>query len=630
MILLLLLTGLETDVKLLRNLGRSAFAASLFGMAVPFLFGFLLGVWMPKTYVANPDHRLLFALFLATAMSISAMPVIAKILIDLKLTQRNIGVVILSAGVVDDTTGWVLLSVIAGAAQGGASMSHLAISVGGTGLFVLAAAFVFYPVMKWALRVANDRFLSRETDLVFMLVFTLLCAAATDVLGVHAAFGAFIAGVVLRQVPHLRHETLHKLETVTLSLFAPIFFGAVGLKVDLWKLSGGGGGRMLGVVLLVACAGKLVGCSAGSMLGGLRFWESLSIAVAMNARGAMELVVATIGLSLGLLNQQMFSIIVMVAILTSFMAPLLLRFTVKLVRTTEDEAARMLAESAKGMFDPARLKVLVPTGGGPGEVIAAQLAASVVHHSVHPVTLLDLDRRSPTLRHRLGRLLRKAETVDEGDTLARLEKLRAHATDPGGRAPELRHHSSEDVAHALGQEAALGYDLVILGAPSSRGRIRSPAVEKLVSSAHCHVAIVRSRTVADGKPRRILVPVDGTFVSRAGVEFAVRYAEGCGEDAEITLAYLDGPPAVKDGALEKLSPVFKSTPVRANVIVMPSDVDPLLAETASGRHDLVVMGAENRAIHSRLFFGHENERLLDESTIPVVLVVPSTARGMHN
>src|SRR5450755_3369791 len=135
----------------------------------------------------------------------------------------------------------------------------------------------------------------------------------------------------------------------------------VGLKVDLWKLGGGG---MLLTVLAVATAGKLIGCTIGSLIGGIRLWESLSIAVAMNARGAMELVVATIGLSLGILNQGMYSIIVMVAVITSFMAPVLLRLTMRRVRMTDEEVARMAAEAAKGLFDAERLRVLVPTAGG--------------------------------------------------------------------------------------------------------------------------------------------------------------------------------------------------------------------------------------------------------------------------
>src|SRR6185369_9667199 len=118
--LLLLLTGLETDLRLLKNLGRAALIASGMGMFVPFATGYVLGMFMPDSYLAHPDQRFLFSAFLATAMSISAMPVIAKILMDLDLTKRNIGLVILSAGVVDDTAGWLILSVIAGAASSGA------------------------------------------------------------------------------------------------------------------------------------------------------------------------------------------------------------------------------------------------------------------------------------------------------------------------------------------------------------------------------------------------------------------------------------------------------------------------------------------------------------------------------
>ena len=120
MALLMLITGLETDVRLLRNLGRAALIASAMGMMLPFVLGFGLGYLMPAEYLADPQSRILFSAFLATAMSISAMPVIAKILVDLDLTKRNIGLVILSAGVVDDTVGWLILSLIAGAASRGA------------------------------------------------------------------------------------------------------------------------------------------------------------------------------------------------------------------------------------------------------------------------------------------------------------------------------------------------------------------------------------------------------------------------------------------------------------------------------------------------------------------------------
>jgi Kef-type K+ transport system membrane component KefB/nucleotide-binding universal stress UspA family protein len=644
MVMLLMLTGVETDVRLLKNLGRPALVASIFGMAVPFVFGFGLGLFVPVRYLADPNHKVLFALFLATALSISAMPVIAKILMDLDLTRRNIGVVILSAGVVDDTTGWLLLSLIAGAAQGGASISHLVISLVGTSLFLLAARYLFYPALRPAFRVAIDRFRARDTDLVLMLVFTLVCAAVTDALGVHAVFGAFVAGCVLRQIPALRAETLHKLESVTFSVFAPIFFGVVGLKVDLWKL---GSGKMLGVVLVVATAGKLIGCTAGSMLGGLRIWESLSIAVAMNARGAMELVVATIGLSLGLLNQEMFSIIVMVAVVTSFMAPVLLRVTVRLVNFTEEEAARMAADAARGMFDPAKLRILVPTAGGPHALAAARLAMMMARSSAHPTTILYVDRASGPF----DVLLRRFRKRPAGQNLDQhLDRIKAFAAAGAVQPPVVRREVSRDVAALIQDEASKDFDLVLVGASVAR-RLGGEMLERLVDGAPCHVAIVKQRGENEDPPRRLLVPIDGSFVSRAAVEFAVRYAEGAGEDATVTVAYVAEGPGTeasgapdtfdsalravialsKEGGLEKLSPVFKATKVKTNVLVKDPDHwnHPIVAEARSGRYDLIVLGAENRAIHHRLFFGHDNERLIEESGISVALVVPKVNSVAH-
>src|SRR3954454_2238906 len=154
MTLLLLLTGLETDLRLLRNLGRAALIASMMGMVLPFGLGFGLGYFMPASYLVPGGSRMLFAVFVATAMSISAMPVIAKILVDLDLTKRNIGLVILSAGVVDDTVGWLILSLIAGAATHGAvRVQDLGLTVLYLAIFILIAMFVLYPILRVAVRV---------------------------------------------------------------------------------------------------------------------------------------------------------------------------------------------------------------------------------------------------------------------------------------------------------------------------------------------------------------------------------------------------------------------------------------------------------------------------------------------
>jgi nucleotide-binding universal stress UspA family protein len=568
------------------------------------------------------------------------MPVIAKILMDLDLTRRNIGVVIMSAGVVDDTAGWLILSVIAGAAsrgyvQVGTLLSTLLL----TGCFLVGAALVVYPVTRFLMSVTTRRFKTQDADLVAMLIVTFLCAAATEHVGIHAVFGAFVAGTVLRQIPHVKADTVHRLESFVFSVLAPVFFGIVGLKVDLWNI---GGGQMLAIVLAVACLGKLIGCTVGSLWGGLRFWEALSIAVAMNARGAMELVVATIGLSLGILNQQTFSIIVMVAILTSFMAPLGLRLTMKKVRMTDEEARRILAERTKGVFDPTRVRVLFPAAGGPNTPQAALVAAALARRSADPVNLLHIAARQ-RLRDRIAAWLRPSELNTGLD--AQLDRVRnvLHT----GQAPISRRVRGPSVATAILTEAANGFDLIVLGASHAGDSLGGPVLADVVEGAPCHVIVVKAGTLAreapqDAPHQKLLVPFDGGVFARVAVELAVRYAEAT--SAEITIAIaperssttLAPQPApgessavaepASDDELQRISNIFRATQVRPQLLrLRDAGAGAITREAGSGRYDLIVIGAENRAIQHRLFFGHENERLIRQAPITVAIAIPNVA-----
>jgi Kef-type K+ transport system membrane component KefB/nucleotide-binding universal stress UspA family protein len=634
MTLLLLLTGLETDLRLLRNLGRAAFIASVMGMVLPFVLGFGLGYVMPASYLTDASHRLLFSLFLATAMSISAMPVIAKILVDLDLTKRNIGLVILSAGVVDDTVGWLILSLIAGAAtHGAARLTDLGLTVAYLAAFIVVAAFVLLPLLRVTVRAVSERFKANDSDLVLIIVVTFLCAAATERIGVHPVFGAFVAGVVLHQVPRLKKETVARLESFTFGVLAPIFFGIVGLRVNLWDL---GGGRMLGLVITVACVGKLVGCSLGAYWGGLRIWEAASIAVAMNARGAMEIVVASIGLSLGILTSQMFSIIVMVAIVTSFLAPVGLRLTMPRVRMTEDEARRILASESKGAFDPVSLRVLLATGGGQNALSAAPLAMGLALKSSAAVKVFHVEARRSWWQRVLHPFGRRAP----GNVSDQIEAIRALAH---GKSLELAQASGPGIARAICDEARRGCDVILIGSGEGPS-IGGPVVEQVVGAAPCHVAIMKAPS-AGSNYRRILVPVDGSIASRLAVELALRYAEATAADLTLAIlterrpqagAYADlsgtQPPVVAPPTsaeeLERISVVFRASQVKPNIIHLAFDPGSSAVAQAveKGLFDLVVLGTENRAVQYRLFFGYENERLIRATRVPVLVVVPNLSR----
>lgn len=634
MTFLLLLTGLETDVKLVRNLGRAALMTSAAGMVLPFALGFTLGQFMPAAYLAAPDHRTLFSLFLATTMSISAMPVIAKILVDLDLTKRNIGLVILSAGVVDDTAGWLILSLIAGAAtHGSVRIGQLGLTILYLIIFLAFAVVILPPFLRLAVRATVERFRVADSDLALIVVTTLACAAVTERIGIHAVFGAFVAGLVLHQVPRLKKDTVARLESFVMTVLAPVFFGIVGLKVDLGAL---GGGRMFAVVLGVACLGKLIGCALGAAWGGLRFWEAASLAVAMNARGAMGIVAATIGLGLGILGTQMFSIIVMMAIVTSFMAPIGLRLTMPRVRMTEDERQRITASRSMGMLNPEHLRVLLPTGGGPNALVVAPIGFGLALRSSAPVELLWVDPKT-TWRTRFGRLFGESP-VRNADQHLGLLKERATAR----LAPEIKKVVAADVARAICDEASTcGADVILLGS-SRQDDIGGPLIEQVVEHAPCHVAVMRSSD-ARAKHERIFVPVDGSVAARLAVEFALRYAENT--NAALTLAiiterrpqaaaYADTSGArpasdtVSDADLDRISVVFRASSLKPNIVRLAYDPlsSAVTAEARTGNYDLVVLGAENRAIQHRLFFGYDAERLLRATRVPVLVVVPNVSR----
>ncbi len=272
--MLLLYIGLETDLSILGGMGRTAVLVSGFGMVIPFACGLGLRFWLPAHYLAAPNQRLIFALFMAVAVAISGVPVIAKILIDLGLLHRDLGLLILAAGIVDDTSGWLLLSLVAGLARRGAvNALSFVILVGSAAAFIAFCYFAGYRLMARILRWVDDRTYVEHGKLSAMIITALGCAIVTQAIGVHAVFGAFIAGAMLGNgSARVRKQDRDGLEALTLGFLAPIFFAYSGLQADVSTLSNP---LLPASVLAIACGAKFVGagaggCSAGS--GDARLW----------------------------------------------------------------------------------------------------------------------------------------------------------------------------------------------------------------------------------------------------------------------------------------------------------------------------------------------------------------------
>jgi Kef-type K+ transport system membrane component KefB len=312
--------GLELDLSLLRKRSLAVAASSLLGIAVPFALGFGVVHALPTLFLAPCDPVAdvgRTALLVGTALSISALPVIARVFGELGLSASAFASLVLAAATIDDLVGWSLFTVIAG---GGAASSVRALLV--LGVSFLAAVAVGRPLAA-RLRPFVRRRLAKSTSAQVTLgaLLALLGASLVERLGGHGLFGAFLAGLVLSR-PGTAEPVRDATRSVAVGLLAPLYFASVGLKVDL---RGSFDIRLVAIVMLVACLGKVLGAGLGARLGGLGARESVAVGFALNARGAMEIVLASLAWEQGLVDERLFVALVVVALATSALAAPALR-----------------------------------------------------------------------------------------------------------------------------------------------------------------------------------------------------------------------------------------------------------------------------------------------------------------
>ncbi len=334
-IFLLLLSGLETQINIVRQYTRLSIVISACGVIVSFAAGYVLATLLPRSLMANPTQHTAFLLFVATAISMSAIPVIVKILIDMNLIARQFGQLILAIGIVTDTTGWFLLSFITGIA----TSQHLPIksllfSMFGTLAFAVFCFTIGYLMIRYSLEWIKKQFdgespVLSSIILSSVIVIGLAGAAVTQWLGVEAFLGAFLVGIQMARVSHITNEALPQLRGLTIAVFAPVFFASAGLKVNLTQMNSVDMLLIMLAVIGVATVSKFFGTYIGARVAGLTHWAAIGLGSALNARGAVEIIVATIGLQMGILTTQMYTIIVIMAVATSMMAPPLLRWSLR-------------------------------------------------------------------------------------------------------------------------------------------------------------------------------------------------------------------------------------------------------------------------------------------------------------
>ena len=451
-------------------------------------------------------------------------------------------------------------------------------------------------------------------------------------------------GILAGQSRRFSREAGHILEIFTAGFLAPIFFASAGLKVNLIALLNPQTLMFGLLVLAVACVGKFTGAYIGSRAGGLTHWEGMAMGSGMNARGAMEIVVATIGLSLGVLNPQMYSIILMVAIITSLMAPPLLRWSLARVTIGEEERFRLEQEElASRSFIKQIHRVLIPTRGGTNIQLAAQLVGYMAHQNPLEITLLHADQnRTKTSQ--------TATAVEDTVTQEAFASVVEEMQLPLNSTLQKKTDSASNKLEAIINEASKGYDLIVLGASEkarSKDALFNLLVDRVIQEAPCATMVVNSHLnepddetesyrIAQQPLKNILVPTVGTEYSKNAIEVASTIAAQA--QAVVTIVNVINLPPIEYILYERrtLSPMKDiardlleqqavigrnlGADVQTRILEGTSPEMEIIEYAANENFDLIILGSNIRMVTGRVFFGHRVDAILKKAHCPVAVI----------
>jgi Kef-type K+ transport system membrane component KefB len=319
LLLLVVTVGLELDLGLLRRRAGSAMLTGLLGILLPGACGAALGFLLPDADLVDPSRRVTLAMVLAVALSLSALPVIAKTLLDLGLFKSDVGLLVMSASIIDDLVGWIALSVLLGHGRGhGIDVVAIGVTLGLAAAFAAAMLVGGRRIIDAALlRIERTGAAAPGRVLSMVILLALLGSAATQAVGLHAVFGGFVVGLTVGGSTHLRERTRVAIEDFVVNIFAPVFFASIGLRVDL---IGAFDLRLCLLVLVAATVPKLLGCALGARWVGLGWRQAAAVGFGMNARGAMGIILAELARDAGVLTDRMFVALVLMALATSLVS----------------------------------------------------------------------------------------------------------------------------------------------------------------------------------------------------------------------------------------------------------------------------------------------------------------------
>jgi len=332
-VLLLFIAGMEVELDLVWQQGKKALYTSMFSLAVPLIVGFLVSYYAPSLFnLGESDDKLVFSLFIGTTLAITALPVIARVLMDLNIFKTKMGMVIIASAMIIDILGWIIFTVILsmmGEESGSLSVGQIILV---TLLFTISMLTIGKSLINRALPWVNKRFAWPGGVLSVAMVLCFLSAAFTEYIGIHAIFGAFIIGVALGDSEHMSERAKEIVHQFINNIFGPLFFVSIGLYVNFltsFNL------QIVIILTVLALFTKLIGAYVGARLGGLKKYQSLAVGFGMNTHGTLEVILGAIALNNGLINDEIFVAIVIMVIVSILISAPLMKYSLGLKKKTK-------------------------------------------------------------------------------------------------------------------------------------------------------------------------------------------------------------------------------------------------------------------------------------------------------
>lgn len=609
LLMVLISLGAETDVPLVRRLGQRALGVITGSILLPLVAGSAVAYAFGASLVVG--NRLVGAVLIGGALGVSSLPVIARLVQELRIARRDVGQLALATAAANDVYGLVLLAVLSALVSAGGP-SGLLPTIGGLLAFVALFAFFGQRCADFFLRKVRHGGPNTTASIAVAVVMALGVAAAVQAFGIEAALGAFFVGVVIGRSRFQHSETLARLRSFSDAVFAPLYFASAGLLINLKDLSSWHQAAVVSMLFVTAVLSKAVGAGIAGRWAGLRRREDAALVTLLNGRGALQVIMATAGLRLGLLSGAAYTSVLVVSIVTSVLIAPTLRRLVGHWEGSDDEQRRLAYEQRiESSLLVREQRLLVPVLADTNADLAVAL----------------FDRAWPD--------------AAELTVLSSAPGVESEAPSAARRPVRRRTVTSPDVVNATLEEARLGYGVLGIGVPPTAPGLPSHAAE-LLSASPLPTVVVRpgsERHDGIGAPDRIVVATTGTVAAIAGEELASSLAYRHRSRLHIVHVVPEegmavrqgpvGPVEAPDGVLDEALGRARKAGVRPRVVRERaiSVSSGLLQYVETHGVDLLVVGARPRPVLGAPFLGYTVEELLRSSlrkTALAIVVFPDT------